>query len=145
MESSIEGMDHIGVVVSDLDRNIDFYTKHFGFSLIARYQPDSPHHEAIAYLGFPGGSQAKLELYVLRHPTGGEATYERKIGMREIALRVGDVEKEIERLRSEGLEVMAEPGFAEAKDLPEDSPVKRRTRGAVKAPDGVILGLYSWG
>jgi catechol 2,3-dioxygenase-like lactoylglutathione lyase family enzyme len=99
----------------------------------------------MAYLRFPGAAAAKLELYTLAQPPAGEPSYEYKLGLREIALRVKDVAGEIGRLRSAGVEILAEPVRSEAPGVPEDSPVKRRTRAAIKAPDGVIVGLYSWG
>src|SRR5712692_4859582 len=145
MESRIEGIDHVGVVVADMDRTIRFYTELLGFSVVARYQPESPYQKEIAYLQFPGKSGAKLELYSLRQLPSSEVSYERKVGMREIALRVADVKAELDRLRKAGAEVMAEPTFSEAEGLSSDSPVKKRMRGAIKAPDGVIIGLYHWG
>lgn len=145
LEKAMEGIDHIGIVVSDLDQAIDFYTRHLAFTLIARYEPGNNYHNEIAYLQFPGESQAKLELYSLKNRPDGQVTYERRIGLREIALRVPDVNRELDRLKSSGVEVDTEPSFAEAANLPKDSPVKRRTRAAIKAPDGVIIGLYSWG
>ncbi|HEY3305973.1 MAG TPA: VOC family protein [Candidatus Binatia bacterium] len=145
MASAIEGIDHVGVVASDMDRAIHFYTSLLGFSLLARYRPKTTYHREMAYLRFPGSSGAKLELYTLAQPPAGEPSYDYKLGMREIALRVQDVAREVERLRSAGIEILAEPVRSEAPGVPEDSPVKRRTRAAIKAPDGVIIGLYSWG
>jgi len=145
MDSGIKGMDHVGIVVADMDQTVRFYQEMLGFSLIARYDPKSAYQKEIAYLKFPGNSNAKLELYSLKQPTLSEVSYERKVGMREIALTVADVRAELNRLRAAGAEVMAEPTTTEASGLPADSPVRRRTRGAVKAPDGVIVGLYQWG
>ena len=145
METKIEGLDHVGVVVADMDRTIRFYTELLGFSVLARYEPDSPYQREIAYLKFPGNSGAKLELYSMKQLPSGEASYERKVGMREIALRVSDVKTELERLRKAGAEVMSEPAYSEADTLSNDSPVKKRMRGAIKGPDGVIIGLYQWG
>lgn len=144
MDSRIEGMDHVGIVVADMDQTIQFYQGMLGFSLIARYDPKSPYQKEIAYLKFPGNSNAKIELYSLKQSTAGDVSYERKIGMREIALTVADVRAELDRLRAAGAEVMAEPNTTEASGLPADSPVRRRTRAAIKAPDGVIVGLYQW-
>lgn len=144
VENIIEAMDHVGVVVSDMDQAIDFYTRHFGFSLLARYKPKNPYQKEIAYLSFPGGSSVKLELYSLVDTPAGEISYERRIGIREIALRVADVSAEVARLRKAGVEILTEPNFAESDGVPEGSPVKRRTRAAIKAPDGVIIGLYCW-
>jgi catechol 2,3-dioxygenase-like lactoylglutathione lyase family enzyme len=144
MENQIEGIDHVGVVVSNMDQAIDFYTRHLGFSLLTRYQPQNPYQKEIAYLKFPGSSPVKLELYTLLDPPAGEVTYERRLGMREIALSVADVDAEIERLRKAGVEVLATPNFSEAPGVPATSPVKKRTRAAIKAPDGVIVGLYRW-
>ena len=141
----IQEIDHVGIVASDMDRTIDFYTSLLGFTLLARYKPKTTYHREMAYLCFPRASGAKLELYTLVDPPKGEASYDYRIGMREIALRVSDVAAEIARLREAGVEILAEPVKLEAPGVPEDSPVKRRTRAAVKAPDGVIVGLYTWG
>jgi catechol 2,3-dioxygenase-like lactoylglutathione lyase family enzyme len=141
----IQGIDHVGIVAADMDRAIEFYTKLLGFSLLARYRPKTTYHREMAYLRFPGASEAKLELYTLVKPPPGEASYDYKLGLREIALTVGDVAEEAARLRKAGVEILAEPVRSEAPGVPEDSPVKRRTRAAIKAPDGVIIGLYSWG
>jgi glyoxylase I family protein len=145
MAGKIEGIDHVGVVASDMDRAIHFYTSLLGFSLLARYKPKTTYHREMAYLRFPGNSETKLELYTLVQPPAGEPSYDYKLGLREIALRVNNVAQEIERLRGEGIEILAEPVRSEAPGVAEDSPVKRRTRAAIKAPDGVIVGLYSWG
>ncbi len=144
MASTIEGIDHVGVVAADMDRAIHFYTSLLGFSLLARYKPKTTYHREMAYLRFPGTSGAKLELYTLVNPPAGEPSYDYKLGLREIALRVDDVAREVERLRKAGVEILAEPARSEAPGVPEDSPVKRRTRAAIKAPDGVIVGLYTW-
>jgi catechol 2,3-dioxygenase-like lactoylglutathione lyase family enzyme len=141
----IQGIDHVGIVASDMDRAIDFYTSLLGFSLLARYKPKTTYHREMAYLRFPGASGAKMELYTLVAPPPGEPTYDYKIGMREIALTVGNVAEETDRLRKAGVEILAEPVRSEAPGVPEDSPVKRRTRAAIAAPDGVIIGLYNWG
>ncbi|MFQ5902071.1 MAG: VOC family protein [Candidatus Binatia bacterium] len=145
MATTIEDIDHVGIVVSDMDQAIGFYTGHLGFSLLTRYKPKNTYQREMAYLRFPGRSGTKLELYSLTSPPQGEVSYERKIGMREIALKVADVGGEVERLRKSGVEILAEPTFSEALGVPEGSPVRRRTRAAIKAPDGVIIGLYSWG
>jgi catechol 2,3-dioxygenase-like lactoylglutathione lyase family enzyme len=145
MATTIEGIDHVGVVASDMDRAIHFYTSLLGFSLLARYKPKTTYHREMAYLRFPGTSETKLELYTLAQPPAGEPSYDYKLGMREIALRVRDVTSEVERLRSAGIEILAEPVRSEAPGVAEGSSVKRRIRAAVKAPDGVIIGLYSWG
>jgi glyoxylase I family protein len=144
MANTIEGIDHVGVVASDMDRAIHFYTSLLGFSLLARYKPKTTYHREMAYLRFPGTSGAKLELYTLANPPAGEPSYDYKLGLRVLALRVKDVAEEIARLRSAGIEILAEPVRSEAPGVPEDSPVKRRTRAAIKAPDGVIVGLYTW-
>ena len=144
MDTAIKGLDHVGIVVADMDKTLRFYREMLGFSLIARYDPKSPYQNEIAYLKFPGNTNAKLELYSMKQATSSEVSYERKVGMREIALTVADVRVELDRLRAAGAEVMTEPMTTVARDLPADSPVKRRTRAAVKAPDGVIIGLYQW-
>lgn len=144
-EIMIQGIDHIGIVAQDMDRTIDFYTSLLGFTLLARYKPKTTYHREMAYLRFPGASGAKLELYTLASPPPGEPNYDYRLGVREIALSVGDVKQEVDRLRKAGVEILAEPVRLEAPGVAEDSPVKRRMRAAIKAPDGVIVGLYVWG
>ncbi len=78
-------------------------------------------------------------------PPPGEVTYERKIGMREIALKVTDAGEVVERLRTSGVEILSESTISEAAGVPKGSPVKRRAGAAVKASDGVVIGLYTWG
>jgi catechol 2,3-dioxygenase-like lactoylglutathione lyase family enzyme len=141
----IQGIDHVGIVASDMDRAINFYTSLLGFSLLARYKPKTTYHREMAYLRFPGTSEAKLEFYTLTNPPPGDPSYDYKLGIREIALTVNNVAQEIDRLRKAGVEILAEPVRSEAPGVPDDSPVKRRTRAAIKAPDGVIVGLYTWG
>ncbi len=134
----------MGIVVADMDQTIRFYRELLGFSLIARYDPNSPYQKEIAYQRFPETSGAKLELYSLKERPPGEVSYERKVGMREIALTVAHVDRELDRLRRAGAEIMSEPSTTEAQGAHPDSPVRRRTRAAIKAPDGVIVGLYHW-
>jgi hypothetical protein len=60
-------------------------------------------------------------------------------------VKVADVAEAEEQQRKFGVEVLAKPTFSEAAGVPEGSPVKKRTGAAVKAQDGVVIELYTWG
>ena len=51
----IERLDHVAIAVSDLDRSIDFYARHFGLEPYFIQKGPNPRLLAIAYLRSPQG------------------------------------------------------------------------------------------
>ena len=72
----INGIDHVGIAVRNLDETIGFYSKVFGFKLLQFYDftsnPDDAHGMGLekctvktAFLGIPGGG--KIELFKFKN------------------------------------------------------------------------------
>ena len=51
----LKRLDHVAVSVRDLDRSIDFYSRHFGLEHYFTQPSPAPHLKAIAYLRGPQG------------------------------------------------------------------------------------------
>ena len=109
-------LDHIAVVVKDMEKAVDFYTKAFGlnFEEIAEYQlpPDviykgksTPFAEKVTFA--PLGAM-RLELMQV---VEGECIYtdflrERGEGIHHLGYEVADLEKEVANAEAQGLEMI---------------------------------------
>ncbi|MGG1637907.1 VOC family protein [Paenibacillus sp. NRS-1760] len=86
-------IDHVGVMVKNIDASISFYTEIIGFELKGR----TPHTNGIielAFLGFGGSDETELELiqgYNDNLPSEGKVHH--------FAVTVTDVHAEFERLK----------------------------------------------
>lgn len=118
----IQGIDHIELVVTDVDRFVKFFQA-MGFELVRRTE----HHGGSAELRVPGENQPIIEL----HRVGGEENP----GLNHIALRVSDVRQAYEELRSQGIGC-SEPHYVEATG---------RTIVNLRDPDGWRLQLVDTG
>lgn len=90
---AIKRLEHVGIMVQDIETSITFYTNILGFSL--KGQLDHPNGVIkLAFLGFNESDETELELiqgYNDHLPAEGKVHH--------IALTVDDVEKEYERLK----------------------------------------------
>lgn len=115
----VRGLHHAGLVVSDLDRALDFYGRHLGAELDFRLDGLTGQDVAelnglpeidfdLAFVTIAGG--ARLELLQYRVPQGrhepGE-TYD--VGAGHVALEVSDVRLAVEQLRDAGVSVEGGP------------------------------------
>jgi lactoylglutathione lyase len=65
----IARLDHVAVSVRDLDRSIEFYSRHFGLEHYFTQPSPAPHLKAIAYLR---SAQGVVELmHIPEHQMGG--------------------------------------------------------------------------
>jgi len=86
---------HVGIVVQDMDKAVDFYTKVLGCELHSQRQD-----ETIQFALFKAGDQ---EIELLKFPNDDK---ERKEGViSHIAFSVADLTKEINRLKDLGVEL----------------------------------------
>ncbi|MEA3319271.1 MAG: VOC family protein [Bacillota bacterium] len=94
---AIKRLEHVGIMVKDIQTSIEFYTNVVGFSL--KGQIDHPNGEIkLAFLGFNESEETELELiqgYNDNLPVEGKVHH--------IALTVDDVEAEHDRLKSLGV------------------------------------------
>jgi lactoylglutathione lyase len=119
---------HTMLRVGDLQRSIDFYTRHFGMTL--RRTTDRPEQRyTLAFLGYgedAGGAEIELTYNY------GVSTYELGTAFGHLAFGVPDVADVCERVRAAGGLVTREPG-----------PVKGGTSiiAFVQDPDGYKIEL----
>lgn len=109
-------LHHVGFVVSDLDRSIDFYMKNLGFSLYDRWK-EAPDMCEVGF-GVPGaylelaqlvGHGFKLELYQFLEGIGSNAPIaSNHIGLGHISLGVENFNELIERLNRNGARLASE-------------------------------------
>ena len=125
---------HTMLRVGDLQRSIDFYTRHFGMSL--RRTTDRPEQQyTLAYVGYgenadPRGEVGDVEVEFTYNY--GVSSYEIGTAFGHLALGVPDVAAVCERVRNAGGKVTREPG-----------PVKGGTSviAFVQDPDGYKIEL----
>lgn len=115
----IQGIDHIELIVRDVDEFVDFYQK-LGFKLLAR----TSHHGGSAELQLPGPNQPIFEI----HTVGGEEN----IGVNHIAFKVNNAQEAYNELSGKGISLEQAPHFVE---------VTGRTNVNLRDPDGWRLQL----
>jgi lactoylglutathione lyase len=118
----IDQLEHIGVMVEDMDRSVRFYTEVLGLSLVER------RHFNTVELAFIKVGETELEL------VAGSRGYAREDAVvNHIAFRVHDLDAAMTRLREEGVAFMT----------PEPVPVWEGMRVIFfRGPDGEKLELF---
>lgn len=116
----MEGIDHIALSVSDIERSLEFYCGLLGFKLLRRLDcgADSKLGEVVglprcqaevAHLYMNG---SMLELFQYADPRGRAFARERNqadIGWSHMGLTTSDARADYQRLRSEGVGFLSEP------------------------------------
>ena len=115
----IQGIDHIELIVRDVDEFVDFYQK-LGFKLLTR----TSHHGGSAELQLPGPNQPIFEI----HTVSGEEN----IGVNHIAFKVNNAQEAYNELSGKGIALERAPHFVE---------VTGRTNVNLRDPDGWRLQL----
>ena len=114
-------VDHINIVVFDLERSLGFYTKVLGFKETHRAYLEGGWVESIvglkgvranvAYVIAPAGAP-RLELLCYESPTGDklpENSRPNTLGLRHLALQVDDIDTAVRRLKDAKAELISEP------------------------------------
>src|SRR4051812_31005625 len=150
----IRAIDHINIVVADLERSVKFYTEVLGFRKTHDVYMEGEWIEQIiglrgvkgfvAFVEAPGGSM-RIELVEYQAPAGvalPENSRANTRGLRHIAFRVEDIAAMTAKLRAAGVTLFSDP--------------VRVPQGVVKFaagdktlvyffdPDGVILELAEY-
>jgi len=122
----ITRLDHVAITVGDLERSIDFYTKHFGLDpyFVERDRERGPKH--IAYLKSP---QGVVELTYMPERPLGEGFH--------FCFVCDDFDATFDRLVSEGVSVKAPAHHTAAREAGEE----KWLRTVFSGPDGEEVEL----
>lgn len=150
----INAIDHINIVVSDLERSVKFYTEVLGFEKINTVHLEGDWIDSIvglkgvnadvAFIVAPEG-EPKIELLCYKTPTGDPIPANSSgntVGLRHIALRVDDIQASAQKLKDAGVKLLSEPIAVPSTLLPQN-PV-RKTLCYFHDPDGVLLEIAEY-
>ena len=150
----ISAIDHINIVVSDLERSVKFYTEVLGFEKINTVHLEGDWIDSIvglkgvnadvAFIVAPEG-EPKIELLCYQSPTGDSIpanSLANTIGLRHIALRVDDIQASYKKLLDAGVKLLSEPITVPA-TVAAQNPV-RKTLCYFHDPDGVLLEIAEY-
>jgi lactoylglutathione lyase len=98
---------HTMIRVFDLDKSIDFYTRHLGMKLLRRN--DYPSGEfTLAFVGY--GKEDSHTVIELTHNWGQKTPYEIGTAFGHLAIGVTDIYGTCEQLGKEGVKIPRPPG-----------------------------------
>lgn len=150
----ISAVDHINIVVADLERSVKFYTEILDFRVLRRARLEGGWIDAIVglknvaakvvYIVARDG-EPRIELLHYLSPAGGESplhSVPNTIGLRHIALRVTDIHAAARRLAARGVKLFSEPVVVPAAAVQHDA--GQKTLLYFTDPDGVIVELAQY-
>ncbi len=145
----IRAIDHINIVVADLERSLAFYTGVLGFTKTREAELEGEWIDRIvglrgvkaraAFIVSPGG-EPRIELLCYERPSGAACAENSRAntrGLRHIALRVDDMAAMVARLRAAGVVLFSEPVRVPPGVVRDDAGEKSLLY--FLDPDGVIL------
>ena len=94
----IQGIDHLELIVRDVDEFVTFFEK-LGFKLLVR----TSHHVQSAELQLPGLNQPIFEIH--------QVLGEENIGVNHIAFKVDTASQSFDEMRSQGITSARPPNF----------------------------------
>ena len=98
---------HTMIRVFDLDKSIDFYTRHLGMKLLRRN--DYPSGEfTLAFVGY--GHEDDNTVIELTHNWGQKTPYDKGNAFGHLAVGVGDIYGTCDQLAKEGVSIPRPPG-----------------------------------
>ncbi len=149
----IKAIDHINIVVSNLQRSVQFYTDLLDFRIVRRAHLQGDWIDKIVglrdvsaevvYIIAPGG-EPRIELLHYKSPRGASLplnSLPNTIGVRHIAFRVHDIHAAAARLKTAGVQLFGEP-VAAPRSVKHDA--GQKTLLYFTDPDGVILELAQY-
>lgn len=150
----VRAVDHINIVVTNLERAVRFYTEVLGFQKtkeayleggwIDRIVGLSGVRGHVAYVVAPAG-EPRIELLCYEAPKGEALPVNSQantVGLRHLALRVDNMAEAVARLRAAGVTLFSEPVRVPAGVVQHDAGEK--TLVYFLDPDGVILELTEY-
>lgn len=151
-----KGVDHINIVVSDLERSIGFYSGFLGFKLkgtrvlqgawIEQVSGIDNVRATVAFMEFEDSPAPRLELLCYESPSGqhlGQNSIANTIGLRHVAFCVSDIDAVYAALKGNGVEFVCAPMSVQA-GVVQGIPAGKRLC-YFKDPDGTLLEICSYG
>lgn len=150
----VKHVDHINIVVADLDASVHFYTALLGLKETRRAHLAGDWIEAIAGLKGvaadvvyvqPEGGGPRIELIHYIHPEGVEFpknSLPNTRGLRHIAFQVDDMKTMYTRLVAAGVQFIGEPVTVPTGVVAHDD--GRKSLCYFYEPDGVALDLAAY-
>jgi len=150
----IHAIDHLNIVVSDLERSVKFYTEVLGFK-----KTNSGHLEGewiesivgikdvvadVVFIVAPAG-EPRIELLCYKSPTGESIpanSFANTVGLRHIALRVDDIQSSAKKLKDAGVKLLSEPVTVPTSVVTHDAGHKMLCY--FHDPDGVLLEITEY-
>ena len=119
----VTGFHHTGIVVQDIDRMVEFYTRELGLNVLRRIlsvaPPEGNHtgipgaRRTLVFVGFEGDHQIELVHYI--DPPAREGYLDKhQFGATHVCFRVADLRETYGRLRARGVRFETAPKFQEA-------------------------------
>jgi len=130
---SIKGLDHISIIVSDLEENLNFYRGTLGFSIVRDFY-DEKEKARIVFLNV-GNTMLELIAPDASPLEGMKTSWEerKRGGVEHIALLVDNMDETYNYLKSKGIDFILGPiEFPDGK------------YGYFYGPDGVLLEVICW-
>ncbi len=147
-------VDHVNIVVSDLERSVRFYTAVLGLEETRRAYLEGAWIDAIvglegvrAHVAYvqPKGGGPRIELLAYETPPGPRfeaCSRPNTEGLRHLAFRVDDIDETCRRLAKADIEVFSPPVEVPDGVVRHDAGKKRLCY--FKDPDGVLLELAEY-
>ena len=152
----IRGIDHLNIVVGDMERALAFYCGVLGFAKTKEARLEGEWIERIVglrgvkahavFIVSPGG-EPRIELLKYETPAGASVAENSRAntrGLRHFALRVDDIAAVTARLRAAGVEVWGEPTRVPGGVVKFDEGGGGKTLVYFLDPDGVIVELAQY-
>ena len=150
----IKAIDHINIVVSDLERSVKFYTELLGFELLNKVNLEGEWIDEIVglkgvvaevvFIIAPEG-EPRIELLSYKTPKGeaiSPNSMANTIGLRHIAFRVDDINAMANRLKDAGVKLLSDPIQVPETVLPPEA--GRKSLCYFHDPDGVLLEIAEY-
>ncbi|NIA13949.1 MAG: hypothetical protein GWP08_07700 [Nitrospiraceae bacterium] len=150
----LQGIDHVNIVVTDLERSVAFYTELLGFSVTKRAVLEGDWIEAIVGLAgvqvdcvylAPPEPGPRVELLCYRAPRSAtlpDTAQANTVGLRHLALRVSDIEGLHARLEQAGVAFIGPPTAVPGTAVRHEEGQKRLCY--FHDPDGVLLEIAEY-
>lgn len=150
----LESIDHINIVVQDLEKMLRFYSELLGLNVTKRVTISGDWIDRtvgltdvkgeVIYLDLPAGPRIELIRYVSppgARPTGQEISNTH--GLRHMAFRVTGIDRIVQRLREQGVEFLSEVQLVPNTQVTYSGGIRKRLV-YFRDPEGNLLELCEY-